>query len=50
MDALYDAQPLQCGTCALRFPKGADAQLLDHYDWHFRRNTVPSQPPPPMTL
>ena len=37
---LYDALPLQCKNCGLRFPETADgkARLEVHLDAHFRRN------------
>lgn len=37
---LYDAFPLQCKTCALRFPNTPEGQqkLETHLDSHFKRN------------
>lgn len=35
---LYEAQPLQCKTCGLRFDDDKRDALRQHMDWHFRRN------------
>ncbi|KAL2913638.1 mRNA 3' end processing factor [Polyrhizophydium stewartii] len=38
--ALYEAMPLQCKQCGLRFPKAFDggSRMDAHLDWHFRQN------------
>ena len=38
MFRLYEAQPLQCKTCGLRFDEGKRDELREHMDWHFKRN------------
>ncbi|OZJ05287.1 hypothetical protein BZG36_01956 [Bifiguratus adelaidae] len=37
---LYEAYPLQCKQCAMRYPKTAEGQqrMDAHLDWHFRQN------------
>lgn len=46
---LYEDQPLQCRNCGRRFPASQQAQLDDHYDWHFRMNRVRCRPGLPVS-